>query len=279
MSAQIYTIQIKPFDPDCARDVLAAHTGLPKVRIKKAMQQGAAWLKRSGGKKRRVRRATAHVKPGDVLFLYYNETIIQKQPPTAYCIKDFNGYSIWYKPAGLMSQGSVFGDHLCLARQVETYFDPARKAYIVHRIDREASGLLIVAHNRSAAAAFSELLRSGRIEKYYHVRVRGDLSHYAGKSGIIDLPIDNRSACSRFDFLGYDRRSGQSVARVRTETGRRHQIRRHFNLIGHPVMGDPVYGKGNKNASGLMLIAYALKFTCPLEDRPISIEIDPDNRQ
>jgi tRNA pseudouridine32 synthase/23S rRNA pseudouridine746 synthase len=46
-------------------------------------------------------------------------------------------------------------------------------------------------------------------------------------------------------------------------SGRKHQIRRHFDMIGHPVMGDPRYGKGNKNAEGLQLLATSLKFKCP----------------
>jgi len=56
-------------------------------------------------------------------------------------------------------------------------------------------------------------------------------------------------------------------------TGRRHQIRRHLALIGHPVLGDPRYGTGNKNTAGLQLTAVALSFVCPLRKRAVAFAV------
>jgi tRNA pseudouridine32 synthase/23S rRNA pseudouridine746 synthase len=275
MATEVYKIKVAPNDPVCACDVFAAHTGLSKMRIKKTMNQGAAWLQPPGGKRRRIRRAKARVHPGDMLFLYYNESIVRLEPPKAHCIEDHAHYSIWYKPVGLTTQGSPLGDHWALSRQVETHFQPARQAFIVHRIDREASGLVVIAHHRRAAAALSELMRKGQTEKHYHISVRGDLSRSQAQD-CIELPLDNREAKTCFHFLQYNAQTDQSQVRVRIETGRRHQIRRHFELIGFPVMGDPLYGSNNKNRAGLQLVACALEFTCPFENKRVSVEIDPD---
>jgi tRNA pseudouridine32 synthase/23S rRNA pseudouridine746 synthase len=60
-------------------------------------------------------------------------------------------------------------------------------------------------------------------------------------------------------------------------TGRTHQIRRHFDMIGFPVVGDPRYGEGNKNRTGLKLFATSLAFTCPYQHHPVRVHIDPDH--
>jgi tRNA pseudouridine32 synthase/23S rRNA pseudouridine746 synthase len=276
MKNKIYKIKVESNHPGSACDILALEAGLSKMRIKKAMNRGAVWLEQGGSKKRRIRRATTHVHPGDTLYLYYNESIIQLQEPTPHCIRDYRRYSIWYKPVGLMTQGSPFGDHCTLSRQVQNFFKPTRNVFIVHRIDREASGLVMVAHDRLAAAALSQLLRQREVQKYYQVNVRGDFSQYQDAIGSIELALDDKAAKTCFQFLHYDARKDQSKVRVWIETGRRHQIRRHFDLIGYPVMGDPRYGSSNKNQIGLQLVAYALHFKCPFDGKSVSIEFDPD---
>jgi len=60
---------------------------------------------------------------------------------------------------------------------------------------------------------------------------------------------------------------------VQIRTGRLHQIRRHFDLIGHPVMGDPRYGTGNKNKEGLQLEADQLRFICPFAKREVVFSV------
>lgn len=263
-------------DPLTACEVLASRSGLSKGRIKDAMIKGAAWRKPVRGKMRRIRRAKAAVRPGDMLALYYNQTIINLHPPAARCLKDNRQYSIWYKPAGLMTQGTRFGDHCALSRQVEQNVGPSRSVYLVHRIDREASGLVILAHSRSAAGRFSALLRHQGIEKHYQIRVRGDLFQRQPAEPI-DIPLGGKPAVTVYEIIGYDPSQNQSLVHVQLHTGRFHQIRRHFDMIGFPVMGDPRYGAGNKNRKGMQLIAFALRFQCPCGLGEVHIEIDPDN--
>lgn len=254
-------ITVTAADAPVASDCLCAHTGLSKGRVKDAMAKGAVSLrKKQGGARRRLRRATAALSPGDVLELYYDEELLQRKPPAARCVDDQGRYSVWYKPAGLMAQGTEYGDHCSLLRQVEIHFRPERAVFPVHRLDREASGLMLVAHDKQAAARLSDLFSGNRIGKHYRVRVRGE---FAEKTGRIDLPLDGKPALSLYTAGDYDPAADATTLEVKIETGRLHQIRRHFELIGHPVLGDPHYGTGNKNTEGLQLTAAGLRFRCP----------------
>jgi tRNA pseudouridine32 synthase/23S rRNA pseudouridine746 synthase len=264
---------IGPGDPNNICDVLALHSGLAKGRIKKAMNCGAVWLRRSDAKSKRIRRATTRVKPGDRVSLYYDESILSQVPPCARCIRDLKDYSVWFKPANLMTQGTRFGDHGALTRQVERHFTPQRKVFLVHRLDRETSGLVIIAHNRRSAALLSKMFRSRMVEKTYQAWVLGDPGS-TGSERTIDLQLDARRAVTRYATKQFDDQKNKSLVQITPVTGRRHQIRRHFDMIGHPVIGDPRYGTGNKNKSGLQLTAIGLAFECPLGNGSIKIRID-----
>ena len=250
--------------PYSCSDYLAEHTGLSKSRIKDAMAKGAVWFGKQGGKRRRLRRATTILRPGDVVELYYDAELLGIDPPSAHCVDDRRRYSIWFKPAGLMAQGTQYGDHCALLRQVENHFHPRRPVFLVHRLDREAAGLMLVAHDGQAAARLSALFRDNLIAKRYRVRVRGEVQQYEGE---IDLPLDGKAALSRYARVDYDRGSNVTTLEVSIATGRLHQIRRHFAMIGHGVMGDPRYGSDNKNRDGMQLIAVGLRFRCPFSDR------------
>lgn len=247
-------------------DYLAEHAGLSKGKVKDAMAKGAVWLGRRGGKRRRLRRATTALQPGDVLELYYDEALLRIAPPAARCVDDRRRYSVWFKPAGLMAQGTEYGDHCALLRQVENHFHPRRPVFVVHRLDREAAGLMLVAHDGRAAARLSALFRDHLITKHYRVRVSGEVRPCQGE---IDLPLDGRPALTRYTVAAYDPVAGITTLDVTIATGRLHQIRRHFAMIGHGVMGDPRYGKGNKNREGLQLEATGLHFRCPVTGRDL----------
>jgi len=252
---------ILPGGEDSAVDVLAAKTGLPKMRLKDAMNKGAVWLHR-GNKRLRLRRATMMLHPKDRIMLYYDPEMLARHTDPPVLVHDARSYSIWNKPAGMLTQGTEYGDHCSLLRQVELAFQMKREALPVHRLDREASGLVMVAHTRQAAARLSELFRKQQVEKKYRVTVRG-MAGNPGTEGAIVQPIDGKPAISRYLVESVDTHENTSRLQVSIETGRLHQIRRHCAHIGHPVMGDPKYGTNNKNSEGLQLCAYFLAFRCP----------------
>jgi tRNA pseudouridine32 synthase/23S rRNA pseudouridine746 synthase len=251
-------------------DYLARCSALSKSRIKDALNKGAVWLTRADGR-RRLRRATALLRAGDRIELHYDPVLLSRSPPASRCIEDARRYSVWYKPAGVMAQGTDFGDHCALLRQAELYFHARRPVFLVHRLDRETEGLMLIAHDREAAARLSALFREGRIRKIYRARVRGVP---AERMGVIDLPLDGKRALSSYRVRDCDAAAEVATLEVEIATGRTHQIRRHLALIGHAVLGDPRYGRGNKDSSGLQLAAVALHFRCPLGggDRHYSVQ-------
>lgn len=250
--------------PQNVCDYLAEHTGLAKGRVKDAMLKGALWLSKRGGKRRRLRRASTMIGSGDTVEFYYDPELLALSPPPARCLDDQKRYSVWFKPPGLMAQGTEYGDHCTLMRQAEIHFRPHRPVFLVHRLDREAAGVMLLAHDRRAAAHLSELFRDGLIAKRYRVRVRGRLNEAKGE---INLTLDGKEALTRYAVAAYDEGADESMLDVSIETGRLHQIRRHFAMIGHPVLGDPRYGAGNKNREGMRLEAVGLRFRCPFSGR------------
>lgn len=244
---------------------------LSKGRLKDAMTKGA--VLQSGKVQKRLRRAQTQLQAGQQLTLHYDADILQRSCANAELLSDQQQYSIWFKPAGMLSQGNEWGDHLSLLRGVEQHFAAKRAVFLVHRLDREASGLVIIAHTKQAAAAFSKLIAERKIDKHYLIRVKGQLTAELLQQAEIALPLDNKPCLTRFSLLQYDTTLQQSWLDVHLISGRKHQIRRHFAAVGHPVMGDPQYGKDNKDASGLALQAVSLAFDCPKSRRAFKVAL------
>jgi 23S rRNA pseudouridine1911/1915/1917 synthase len=157
---------------------------------------------------------------------------------------------------------------------------------IVHRLDKDTSGLLIVARNTRTLAALTAQMKRHEIVKRYLALVEGIVAH---DSGTIDAPIgrnprqrqqmaitaaESREARTHFRVL--QRFAHHTLLLLQLETGRTHQIRVHLKAIGHPVVGDPIYGSGStQRGLGLQrqfLHAYQLKFTHPITGVPLEFE-------
>lgn len=245
--------------------LVSAVPELSKGRLKDAMSKGAVQLQAKPVK--RIRRAQLMLNVGNTLLLHYDADILQRSCAVAELILDEKDYSVWFKPAGMLSQGNEWGDHLSLLRAAEQHFTPLRQVFLLHRLDREASGLVMLAHTKKAAAALSQLIANQQITKQYLVRVKGQLSHELQQLGVVTQPLDNKPCESCFSVMAYDAITDTSWLNVDLITGRKHQIRRHFAALEHPVMGDPQYGRNNKNVEGLALQAVSLSFSCPLRRR------------
>lgn len=225
-----------------AVDLLATASGLAKARLKEAMAKGAVWLRPGRGKARRLRRGSAEVRPGDLLHLCYDDKILNAPVPEPACLADHRTFSVWFKPAGLLSQGTDFGDFSSLLRQVELHFNQQRPVFLIHRLDREACGLVVIAHDKQTAARLSSSFAERRVTKSYLAGVRGRIE--PGACLRLDAELDNKPACTRCQGLRHDAEQNESLVLAQPETGRLHQIRRH--LAGHhtPIIGDPRYGGG-----------------------------------
>jgi 23S rRNA pseudouridine1911/1915/1917 synthase len=166
------------------------------------------------------------------------------------------------------------------------------RAGIVHRLDRDTSGLLVVARTEQAHRLLKSALSARRLHREYAALVEG---HPPARSGTIDAPIGrerrNRLRMSidtdfpreaRTHFELEERLPSSTLLRVLLDTGRTHQIRVHLAAIGHPVCGDPLYGKaGLYGLERQFLHARRLTFEHPITCRPVDVvsEIPADLRQ
>ena len=259
---------------DRALDVLCRASGLSTQRIKLAMSQCAVWLTR-GSNTQRLRRVTRRLRVGDEVHLYYDKKILAEIPVEPTLLAAVGAYSVWRKPYGLRSQGSKWGDHCTVVRWAERHLQPERTAFTVHRLDRAANGLILIAHSRSMAAELAELFRKRSIEKRYLALVAGDFSVHP-KLLRIETPIDGKDAASEFSLQQVSADGTRSMIDVRIETGRKHQIRRHLAELGHPVLGDRLYGAGEADGVDLQLTAYLLAFQCPVKGERVEYRLSAE---
>jgi tRNA pseudouridine32 synthase/23S rRNA pseudouridine746 synthase len=254
--------QIQLSQPQLAIDSLAEQFALSRQKLKQLMQNGAVWLENDQGI-HRLRRAKKMLQPGDCLHVYYDEAIQQAQPLPAKLVVDEGDYSVWDKPSGMYSQGTRWGDHCSIYRYAESHLQPQRPAFIVHRLDRAASGLILLAHSKQAATALSQLFEQHAIYKKYIATVEGDLTQHRFPY-FIDTPIDDKSALTEVLNAEYDQTTESSLVEVRIHSGRKHQIRRHLSALGCPIVGDRLYGSSRLRAD-LQLRSVQIKFTSPLD--------------
>jgi 23S rRNA pseudouridine1911/1915/1917 synthase len=158
----------------------------------------------------------------------------------------------------------------------------AERAGIVHRLDRDTSGLLVVARSEEAHAGLQAALADRRIEREYLALVEG---RPPARSGTIEAPVGRdprvrtRMAVgganpreARTHFVLERALAGSSLLRLRLETGRTHQIRVHLQAIGHPVVGDPEYGTaGLLGLERQFLHATRLAFDHPITGQRVEI--------
>jgi len=241
------------------------------THIKKAINKGALWITR-GKSTQRFRRVKKSLKIGDELHFYYNEDVLSQVPKSASLIQDMGEYSVWFKPYGMLSQGSKWSDHCTISRWAQTQLQPERSVFIVHRLDRAATGLMVIAHTKKMAQIFSKKFELHDLEKHYLILIHGD--HRAkAQPELIRTQVDGKNAKSQFTCIDYNKDSDTSLIDVLIETGRKHQIRIHSASIDMPVVGDRLHGNSikdkvfneqNNEEVNLQLCAFSLSFECPI---------------
>jgi 23S rRNA pseudouridine1911/1915/1917 synthase len=164
--------------------------------------------------------------------------------------------------------------------------DSEQRPGIIHRLDKDTSGLIIIARNAATRSALVEQMKRREVVKRYLALVEGVV---ALDKGSIDAPIGRNprhrqqmvitavgSRAARTHFRVQEQFARHTLLLLELETGRTHQIRVHLKAIGHPIVGDPIYGSGNINRGLTLkrqfLHAYQLKFTHPTTGSIINLE-------
>jgi tRNA pseudouridine32 synthase / 23S rRNA pseudouridine746 synthase len=250
-------------------DALMLLSKLPLEKVQDAALKGAVWIQRKGqGKILKIRTINELVYPTDKLSFYYDPRILSiPEVKESECLFQDKNFGIWFKDVGVVSQGTQAGDHTSLLRYVEKKLN--KETFLVHRLDRETDGLMIIAYNGKAAGVLGDLFQKHLIKKTYQAVVKGTLT--PGKKETINMSLDDKEAITHYEVI--DSTEAQSLLHVTIETGRLHQIRRHLDGIGYPVMGDPKYGQGNKNRQGLQLLAKSLEFQDPWSQKTHFFEV------
>ena len=192
-------------------------------------------------------------------------------------------YIVVNKPSGLLTmpgRGPAASEKNLLALLTQALKHPM---FVVHRLDKDASGLILFAKNGAAHRYFSLLFETKEIKKKYLVAVEG---HIGEKRGEIDKPIqaygsgrmgvgfNGKASVTKYEAL--ERYKKADLLEVELITGRRHQIRVHMYYMKHPVIGDRLYGDPGKQAAypRLMLHSYSLEFKDPAGKRKL-LKADP----
>ena len=208
--------------------------------------------------------------PVTVRLAYEDEHLVVVDKPAGITVHPGAGTSSGTLASQLLTLGAAGGD------------DPERPG-IVHRLDRETSGLLVVTRTEAAFDAMKGLIRRRQVERRYLALVKGRLQ---SRTGRIEAPIgrdrrdptrrsldtdEPRDAVTWFEVV--ETMSEHALLDVRLETGRTHQIRVHLAAIELPVSGDPLYGvKGDLGLARQFLHAHRLHFAHPLTGEEVDAE-------
>ena len=183
-----------------------------------------------------------------------------------YVIEDNENFIVINKPSGIAVQAGTKSFKNIIDVIKNTKYFTNSKPYIVHRIDKETSGILIIAKNRKFAQLFTSLFRIRKIHKTYLALVYGkvnnsvktirdELVYYENNKKIIQKAISNlRTIKSNADY---------SLLELNPITGRKHQLRKQLLNVGNPIIGDDKYFLNNRKRikiKNLMLHAYKIKF-------------------
>ena len=228
----------------------------------------------------------AEVKNGDTVEIFLPEEKSEGIPPIdlplEILFEDEHMIAVC-KPRNMPTHPSKGNSLPTLANAVMHYFGEAFVFRAITRLDRDTSGIVLIAKTQLAASRLSEDMKAGRFEKLYTAVVSG-VPHPA--KGRIDAPIrreregeirrivaeDGKRAVTDYQTLSV-RKDGNAVMQLSLLTGRTHQIRVHMAHIGHPLLGDFLYGEENEN--GYMLHCCKLRFPHPFSREIITIVSKP----
>lgn len=235
-----------------------------------------------------------NLKQGDELTIQFPEEKIgrhlQAEPMDLDIVYEDEAVMVIHKPAGIATIPSFLHSHGTIANGVLGYYEQKKIPFTVHvvtRLDRDTSGLLLIAKHRYSHSLLSANQKRGNVKRKYLAVVEGRLSETEGtidanidrKPGSIierQVSADGKKAITHYRII--QKGKAHTLLEVTLETGRTHQIRVHFSSIGHPLAGDDLYGGTKGMINRHALHCYELVFQHPFTKKTLVFqsEMPPD---
>ena len=273
---------------------ITERTELTRSRVAALIEEGQALVNgRAAGK------AGLRLRAGDEVRLCVpeaRETGVEAQNIDLRVVYEDSDLAVVFKPSGMVVHPAAGNPDGTLVNALLYHLDGLsgiggeKRPGLVHRIDKDTSGLLLVAKNDRAHVSLAEQIKEHSVERAYLAICTG---HFREPMGVVDAPIGRhptdrkkmaireggRRAVTHWRVL--EELRGASYIEARLETGRTHQIRVHMASLGHPVLGDPVYGPKKSPypvAGGQLLHAAVIGFDHPVSGKRMRFEAPPEPR-
>lgn len=227
------------------------------------------------------------VKTGDVLRILSLEDTsygVEPEPGPVEILYEDNYFIVLNKPPGLLVHPTGQTSHGTLSNFLAYYYQQQGAICTVrpiHRLDRETSGCVVFAKDGQTQTQLEKSLKEGNLKRTYQAVVNGIVDP---PTGTINAPIGlhptkpNRRAVNQkgdpavTHYKTVRNFSGASLLELTLDTGRTHQIRVHLSYLGHPIVGDRMYGKGSALIDGQALHAISLHFPHPFDPQEIALK-------
>jgi 23S rRNA pseudouridine1911/1915/1917 synthase len=227
------------------------------------------------------------IHPGDVLEIGPRRTPA-KLPDGLEILYEDSDILVIHKPTGLLTVSTIHERERTVYAHLRRYMkehNPKQKVYVVHRLDKFASGVLVFAKSERVQSMLKRLFSRHDIERKYWAIVEGKMEKPSGtirsylapdRSGRMHSTDDRKRGKSAVTHYRVIRRLKNVTAlEVTLETGRRNQIRVHLSENGNPIVGDRAYGCTQDTIGRLALHAFQLGFVHPTKKTPIQFRTDP----
>lgn len=265
------------------------NSNISRTMVQKLIQEGNVFV---NGKEKKI---SYKVQVGDIIEINIpkpQETTIKPENIPIEIVYEDTDIIVVNKPKGMVvhpangnPDGTLVNAVMAICKDSLSGIGGEIRPGIVHRLDKDTSGLLIVAKNDKAHINMSNQIKNREVKKIYIALVRGLVSE---DEATINMPIgrstkdrkkmairkDGKEAVTHFKVL--KRYSKYTLLEIKIDTGRTHQIRVHMSEIGHPVVGDMVYsnGKNEFGVEGQMLHAKSLDFKHPVTGEKMHLEAE-----